>query len=248
MSDTAIPPQPTAQPAPQPAAEKPKRGRSILNKKQEAEVLKSEDIINAAIRHAEQLSKRGITIEQAANLQTLCTTVRTAIGQTVGSTTGAAVAEAGLKDELVGDMRDVQAAAKQKFKTGRGAELKGYYVGEKIDSGRARVEQVSAAMLARLAPAANSGKKADELPGIDAKKIAALAAAREAYVNAGQAQMSAKTEAATGRINVVAQLKAIGDERRAIQYAAEGLWPATDPANAPIRREFQLPPDRAFNG
>jgi hypothetical protein len=42
-------------------------------------------------------------------------------------------------------------------------------------------------------------------------------------------------------------LDAVSDivaKRREIQFAADAEWPHTDPANAGIRGEFQLPPDR----
>jgi hypothetical protein len=44
-----------------------------------------------------------------------------------------------------------------------------------------------------------------------------------------------------------ALVKAIMDERIAVQYAADAEWPYTNKANAGIRREFFLPPDRPFN-
>ena len=47
---------------------------------------------------------------------------------------------------------------------------------------------------------------------------------------------------------VEAAVQSITDRRVQIQYAAEGLWPSADKVNAPIRREFQLPTDRPFNG
>jgi hypothetical protein len=34
--------------------------------------------------------------------------------------------------------------------------------------------------------------------------------------------------------------------RREIQFAADAEWPHTDPANAGLRAEFQLPPDRVM--
>ena len=33
-----------------------------------------------------------------------------------------------------------------------------------------------------------------------------------------------------------------------LQFAADAEWPYIDPANTPIRREFQLPATRAFIG
>ena len=38
------------------------------------------------------------------------------------------------------------------------------------------------------------------------------------------------------------------DQRRELQFAVDGLWPAGKPENAAIRVEFKLPPDKAFKG
>ena len=40
----------------------------------------------------------------------------------------------------------------------------------------------------------------------------------------------------------------IGKGRRKILFAVEGAWPSDVSANAPIRREFGLPPSRPFLG
>jgi hypothetical protein len=43
-----------------------------------------------------------------------------------------------------------------------------------------------------------------------------------------------------------AAVSGIMAERREIQFAADAEWPHTDPANAGIRVEFQLPVDRVM--
>jgi hypothetical protein len=55
----------------------------------------------------------------------------------------------------------------------------------------------------------------------------------------------AETDAKNAVLNAV---KSITDRRIQIQLAADVQWPASDKANAPTRREFQLPADRPFSG
>jgi hypothetical protein len=43
-----------------------------------------------------------------------------------------------------------------------------------------------------------------------------------------------------------AAVKSIIARRREIQFAADAQWPASNPANAGIRREFRLSPDKAM--
>jgi hypothetical protein len=38
------------------------------------------------------------------------------------------------------------------------------------------------------------------------------------------------------------------ERRMWLQFSANAEWPHTAPANTPIRREFQLPANRAFTG
>jgi len=42
-------------------------------------------------------------------------------------------------------------------------------------------------------------------------------------------------------------LTTLATRRRQFQHAAEGEYPFTDPANAGMRRKFDLPPDRPLN-
>jgi len=40
----------------------------------------------------------------------------------------------------------------------------------------------------------------------------------------------------------------INKDRRKVLFAVEAAWPSDNAANAPIRTEFGLPPDRPYNG
>jgi len=134
----------------------------------------------------------------------------------------------------------VQAAAKQKYSRSTPAQMKDYFVGEKLDASRATLVQAADSAAEKL--------KTDTLPGIDAAKIANLKTLRDAYVGANAAQSDAQSKASRERDSIEADVKSITDRRVQIQLAADAEWPASSTSNAPIPREFQLPPDRPFSG
>jgi ribosomal protein L17 len=53
-------------------------------------------------------------------------------------------------------------------------------------------------------------------------------------------------DATSARATLEAAVKSIIARRREIQFAADAQWPASNPANAGIRREFRLSPDKAM--
>ena len=91
---------------------------------------------------------------------------------------------------------------------------------------------VAAAQKTEYAPVFTAG-------GITAAKLTALAtdiAAAHALAD----------DATTARATLEAAVKSIIARRREIQFAADAKWPPSDPANAGIRREFRLSPDKAM--
>ena len=61
-------------------------------------------------------------------------------------------------------------------------------------------------------------------------------------------QTSAKGAAGQLRKDRDAMVREIIEGRMQIQFAADAEWPFTDPANHPIRMQFQLPASRPFVG
>ncbi len=53
-------------------------------------------------------------------------------------------------------------------------------------------------------------------------------------------------DATTARATLEAAVKSIIARRREIQFAADAQWPPRNPANAGIRRDFRLSPDKAM--
>ena len=141
-------------------------------------------------------------------------------------------------DNLVALVKEVQGRARQKHDAANPTALKNYGIGEKWSSSRAILEQTATNIVNVLST--------DPLPGIDAAKVTALASALSDYKNVQTDQVGGQADATTARANLEAAVKDVIARRREIQFAADAQWPSTNPANAGIRREFRISPDRAF--
>ena len=86
----------------------------------------------------------------------------------------------------------------------------------------------------------------DVLPGVTPAKITALETALDDYKGLQSDQSGAQGGATTARKLTEAAVADIVTQRREIQFGADADWPHTDPANAGIRVEFQLPADRVM--
>ena len=89
---------------------------------------------------------------------------------------------------------------------------------------------VAAAQKAEYAPVFTAG-------GITAAKLTVL-------TTDIAAALALAGDATTARATLEAAVKSIIARRREIQFAADAKWPAGNPANAVIRREFRLSPDK----
>ncbi|MEK7676060.1 MAG: hypothetical protein AAB676_09535 [Verrucomicrobiota bacterium] len=105
---------------------------------------------------------------------------------------------------------------------------------------RSALEDCGTNMLARATDAG--------LPGIEAAELKALEDALKAYQGVETEQSGEQSGATTTRKALEKLVKDIADQRRQIQFAADGLWPAGKKENAGIRAEFKLSPDKAFKG
>jgi hypothetical protein len=233
----------TPAPAPVPPA-KAKAARSPISKELLAELQLATAVAAAAVKadYATQLAKRDIAADYVAELQADIAAAQTLAGQTVGKTAakqGVTSTEAELKDTLVERLQEVQKAAKQKsVRTGDKTLPKKYGIGSKFSSSRALLEQTADSFLENL--------KTDTLPGIDAAAVTAIKDALADYRQVQAEQTGAKSGATTGRAGLEAAVAAIARRRREIQLAADAAWPASKKANAGIRGEFGLPPDKAL--
>lgn len=141
------------------------------------------------------------------------------------------------KQALLGQIAKVQKRAKRKYGTNDPARGK-YFIGDRIDANRPMLEGAAKAIEQTLAT--------DTLPGHKAADTTALSDARKAYSASKPAQTGEQSKASSDLIQLEALVKDIANDRRNIQYAADTIWPASNKANAAIRREFGLPPNRSL--
>ena len=135
--------------------------------------------------------------------------------------------------------REVQAAAKQKH-DGNKQELKDYHVGERIEQKRSLLEQAVEDILNKL--------KTNTLPGIKPPKVQALKDALAAYKGGDSTQSGAQSDASGKRLSLDDLMALINKDRRKILFAVDAEWSSTKPANAAIRTEFGLSPNRPYSG
>jgi len=84
------------------------------------------------------------------------------------------------------------------------------------------------------------------LPGITPNKISAIKEYFEAWINANAFQSNEESGARSSRQELGELVESIKNRRIKIQFAADAQWPYSDPSNAPVRMEFQLPVNRPF--
>jgi hypothetical protein len=141
---------------------------------------------------------------------------------------------------LVAQIREFQARARQKHFSKNPDALAGYGIGLKIYNSRALLEGWAQTILDKTAT--------DKLPKITETKRAALKAALQTYKDTQTGQTGAIGQASGTRIDRDTLVEQATERRLWLQFAADAEWPHSDPANTPIRREFQLPANRAFIG
>lgn len=244
MAEPTPTPPPPAEPAVAPAV--PKQSRGLLNQAQLEALTKAEQIALAALKpaYAAKLTAGGIEPASVTLMQTDAGLARKKSGEAVQGTTGkesATATEAAAQKALVKAIQVIQSRARQKYYFTDPEALTAYYIGtERMDANRAMLEQVSQAILEKLAT--------DTLPGVTNEQEAALAELRQDYVDANTAQTGAQSDATTARTELDALLKSLTQRRMTLQFAADAEWPWHDPASTGIRKEFHLPPGGPFTG
>jgi len=236
---------PDATPAAQPQPKKSRATPGVTNRRQE-EALDRAGLVIAAARKADYataLAGRDINAEFVNQLDADLAACKARIGKAVDLTNdirAATQAESQAQSDLVAAIKEIQTAAKQKYGRAGRQQVKDYLVGERLDASRAALVQMADSIAEKL--------KSDTLPGITAAKVEGLKSLRDAYVAANAAQADAQSKATAERDAIEAAVQNIADRRVQIQFAAEAQWPSDAKANAPIRREFQIPTDRPFSG
>lgn len=245
-------PDPTPTPAPEPTPKStPKKGD--INQSWLSEFTDSEAIIAAAkpADRAAKLADGDIDAAKIAALTAAIAAARRLAGLAVQGTSGKQIitgTEDTLKTALLEIIQYVQKRARQKYDASESGRLKDFGIGQQIANSRSLLEQAAENILLKLNgnPIATPPVPADALPGVKPAKIAELQTALDAYKNVQGAQTGAQGDATTWRKQVEAAVAEIVIQRREIQFAADAEWPHTNPANAGLRVEFQLPADRVM--
>lgn len=233
---------PTPTPTPSPEPQKSKRTRSPVNKHLVAELDLTEGLVVTAQKsdYAASLADEEIDAAFITALEGKIEQADPLLGSANNDT--ADKKEATLDGDkarkaLLAQIEKIQKRAKRKYKPNDPARDK-YFIGQRIDGNGAMLESSAKAIEQVLAT--------DTLPGHKPADTQALTDARQAYAASKPARTDGQSKASSDRIQLEALVKDIADDRRQIQLAADTIWPASDKANAPIRREFGLPPNRSL--
>ena len=234
----------TSDPAPAPVAATPKH-HGLLDKKQLAEisytntiygVVNSDPAILAQIQDPDIITPAFLT-GLGSDLEF--------IGQYTGGAAQATVegqlktsAEDIAKGVLLGKIHYIQSKAKLKYAANK-AVLPEYGIGTNIDVSRPALETAAGNVINKL--------KTDTLPKVTAQHGTDLQKALDDYKKTKVDQKAKQGDATTLRNQLAAMVDSLAVRRRQIQHAADGEYPFTNPANAGMRRKFDLPLDRPLN-
>jgi hypothetical protein len=229
-------------------------GNSQLNSAQLASLTKTEEICRTALKpdyltalitldEGEEPGEEHVTQTGIENVLAICDAARGKGSAAVNATGGrkqSTAEEAKAEKILIALIRNIQARARQKHFFKNPAILAEYGIGLHINDSRADLEG--------WAQTAYDKTATDKLPKVTEAKRADLKAALETY-KATQTTQSGTTGEASGiRIDRDSLVEQATAGRMWIQFAADAEWPHTEPANHPVRKEFQLPAIRPFLG
>ncbi len=252
------PEDPTTTPVPAPSVPSepttPGSTPSPLNEGQLASLTKTEEICRTAIKadyllalvtleDGEEPSEDDVSEAAIQAVLALCEEAR-GKGSEALSATGhkqqTTADEEKAEKALVALVREFQARARQKHFSKNPDALGAYGIGLKVSNSRVLLEGWGQTIYGKTAT--------DKLPKITETKRAALKAALQTYKDTQTGQSGAIGQASGTRIDRDSLVEQATERRMWLQFAADAEWPHTDPANTPIRREFQLPANRAFIG
>ena len=220
-----------------------RRSPSTLNQRQVRLAERARQVCRSAVKpdRASTLESKGIAnnfpVALEAKLKTLLQKSASAVDHTVDKES-ATLTEGHAKLILLGDLRDLQGAAKQSFEKSNPLKLKEYLVGERIEQSRATLEESAGIIIAKA--------DADRPAGVDTSSILKSQGDLSVYNQEQTKQESEQSSAHGMRTQRDALLAQIMADCRAIQIAADRAWPFQNKANAGIRREFLLPTRRPF--
>lgn len=225
--------------------------RGKLNQVWLQEFTNGEDIVAAtrAPGRAEKLAEGGIDSTKIEELVSLVAEGRKLAGMATHTTSDKEITsdmEEAAKQALILGIQYIQKRARQKYDATAPGKLADFAIGQHYTNSRRLLEQAASGILLKLN--GDSTEKPpilpEVLPGVTPAKIIDLQNLLDAYKTLQAKQSGVQGDATTWRKKLEAIVSAIIARRREIQFAADADWPHTDPANAGIRGEFQLPLDR----
>jgi hypothetical protein len=240
-------PSPTPDPSPDNHTPKP---QGYFNQAQLDDLETGEKVLTAAQSHTDDLAKRQIDADYITGFAAAIQQARdktTESGQATDQTGTDTLNATGAERALVTALQGIQSAAKQKHRMldedddpATNFSTDGYLIGQRLNPNRATLLQNADTLIAKA--------NADDLPGHDTAGIKVVTDALQAYKHATAGQQTDEEDRGADIIARDALIKKINTRRMAIQHAADALWPYTDKTNKPVRKAFQLPQSRPFNG
>jgi hypothetical protein len=239
---TKMNPDTPAPSTPAPAAKaKPARGPFNQEYADELELSQQLCAVAAKPEYSGQLADEDITPAFVNALGDKIVNANAKLGGATGGKTKKKVTtkrEEALKKTLLAKIAAIQKRAKRKYPAEADPARADYFIGVDLGDNRPLLEASTRALILTLD---NSN-----LPGQKPTHAAELQTALDDYVQVQTDQTSDQADASGELGGLEAFIKGIAADRRQIQYAADTIWPASDPANAPIRREFKIPANRAM--
>lgn len=223
---------------------KPKRTIFALNKRQQTEVTRAQNIcmVSKKATYATVLAENKIT---AAFITALETDAKAAQQKSEGAWNctkakeGYTADEKDTKKNLLKNLRCIQAAARNEYQGTDPDKVGMYLVGQNIVESRVKLESSATAIINRAMV---------DLPGsITSQFVADTQTKLEAYIASRESQQSELGQGKQLRQQRNDQVLSIIARRKKIQYAADTAWPPGQPGSAKARVEFQLPANRPFS-
>jgi hypothetical protein len=236
--------------SPSPSDDTSPKPRGYFNQAQLDDIDTAEKVLAAALDHTTDLAKRQITttyLDGFAMAIAQARTKTTETGQATDETEADTLLATGAERALLTALQGIQSAAKQKHRMlaedddpATNFSTDGYLIGLRLNPKRSILLQNADTLIAKA--------RTDDLPGYDTAGIKVVTDALKAYKDAGDEHQSDEEDRGTDKNQRDALIKKINARRMAIQHAADALWPYTNKTSRPIRKAFQIPQSRPFNG
>jgi hypothetical protein len=234
-----------------PAPAKKRKAPGPINKKYLDEI----ELIRDLVPQAQKADRTALLTAAAwaparitalgAKADALETAALAAVGRTKARQLDTA-AEAEARRVVLAAIHPVRAGAKRKYRNGPDAAAgrSAFFVNEPTGVSLERLLFIAGSMHRRLTPQPPALTPEDTLPGVTAAVLTALQTAHTAYTAADAGQHDTESEKREAHTALLGAYTTAHEERFDLQLAADQSWSPHDSANAAIRGDFRIPPDR----